>query len=491
MTSHVLDFLMLKHNMRFWQKLTRFWLVWVVPAMIVFYSLLWSLPDPQTYQKALAATNFYYEIARIAQKNLVSTENIDNFSLQTLAIVTVFGNFSQSQLQDLVEGNILAWTDWLSGRSSNLAVYIPVDQLELVLANNLDRTIQTIARENKLPECSEVELQNLKQGNLASNFKFCLPSEVNNIQTSFLDFLDLEIGKIASNLLAEDSFSLSRSRYFLADLDNLSTPLLISLTQQLNQVRDWLLLAKAKIWWVIGLTLLILLLHLLLTIFTNQDLWLEITWLFGSVASRLLALILGFILILGASVFWIFQMFRVGLHQSVVADLIILLLKTSLYLGFYLNERAVGVMGVAGLGFFLARLMYRRNQDQVWRKNQQLLEYEPNYQQASTFDSQFKRALTELTDNSTEDIETTFPVLDYPAVNHLENQTQTFSKTPTNQASESDSGKSQLPAVKLKVKSKIIVVDANVPPAITSASKNSVDSNLDIKTNHNSKKIQL
>jgi len=478
--------------MRFLQKLTRLWLVWLVPVITVFYSLLWSLPDPQTYQRALATANFYDEITRIAQKAQVSNENTNNFSLQTLAIFTVVSNFSQSQWQDLIEGNIFAWTDWFSGRSSNLAIYLPIDQLELVLANNLDRTIQSLVRENQLPECSEAELQSLKQGNLTSNFRVCLPPEVNSVQVSFLDFLNLEIGKIASNLLVENSFSLSRSRYFLADLDNLSTPLLIALTQQLNQVRDWLLLAKPKIWWVIGLTLLILFLHLWLTVVTSQDLWLELTWLFGSIASRLLALILGLILILSSSVFWIFQILRAWLDESVVFDLITLLLKTSLYLGFYLNGWAVGVMCVAGLGFFLARLTYRRNQDQVWRKNQQLLEYEPNYQQANTFDSQFKRALTELADNSTENIETTFPVLDYPAVNHLENQAQTFSKIPINQVSGSDFGKSQLPAVKLKVKSKIIVVDANVAQVTTSVSKNNVASNSDtIKTNHNSKKVQL
>jgi len=478
--------------MRFWHKLTRFWLVWVVPAMVVFYSLLWSLPDPQTYQKAFAATNFYYEIARIAQKNPVSAENTGNFSLQTLAIVTVFGNFSQSQWQDLVEGNILAWTDWLSGRSSNLAVYIPVDQLELVLANNLDRTIQTIVRENKIPECSTIDLQNLKQANLAG-LKFCLPPEVNTNQASFLDFLALDVGRIAPNLLAEDSFSLSRSRYFLTDLDNLSTPLLTSLTQQLNQVRDWLLVIKSKVWWFIGLTLIILLLHLLLTMATSRDLWLELAWLLGLIGSKLLALIVGLMLILGVGVFWFFQIFRVWLDQSVLADLIALFLKTSLYLGFYLNWWAVWVMCIVGFGFFLVRFVYQRKREQLWRKNQQLLEYQPDYQQANTFDSQFRQTLTKFNPNLAEAAEVTPEAAGYTTVNS-ENQADTVSKTfvgNTNVSENSD--KPKLPAVKLKVKSKIQVIDVTtVPPVTTSTTKNLTDSNSDeLRTNRNSKKIHL
>jgi len=328
--------------MRFLQKLTRLWLVGLVPAITVVYSLLWSLPNPQTYQRALAATNFYDEITHIAQKKLVSIENSDNFNWRKLVVLTVLSNFSQSQWQDLVEGNILAWTDWLSGRSSNLAVYIPIDQLELVLAKNLDRTIQGLVEKNQLPECSLADLQNLKQGNLTNNFKLCLPSEVSSGQVSFLDFLNLEIGKIVSSLLAEDSFSLSRSRYFLTELENLSMSIGAWLTPQLNQVRDWLLLAKAQIWWFVGVTLLILLLHLWLTIVTNQNLWLELTWLFGAISSRLLGWIVGLILLLGASALLILKTIGVWFDQSVVIDLVTLLLKTVLFLGFYLNWWAVG-----------------------------------------------------------------------------------------------------------------------------------------------------
>ena len=88
--------------MRFLQKLTRLWLVGLVPAITVVYSLLWSLPNPQTYHRALADTNFYDEITRIAQKKLVFIENSDNFDWQKLVVLTVLTNFSQSQWQDLV-----------------------------------------------------------------------------------------------------------------------------------------------------------------------------------------------------------------------------------------------------------------------------------------------------------------------------------------------------------------------------------------------------
>jgi len=472
--------------MRFLQKLSRLWLVGLVPAITVVYSLLWSLPNPQTYQRALAATNFYDEITHIAQKKLVSIENSDNFDWQKLVVLTVLSNFSQSQWQDLVEGNILAWTDWLSGRSSNLAVYIPIDQLELVLAKNLDRTIQGLVEKNQLPECSLADLQNLKQGNLTNNFKLCLPSEVSSGQVSFLDFLNLEIGKIVSSLLAEDSFSLSRSRYFVTELKNLSMSIGASLTPQLNQVRDWLLLAKAQIWWFVGVTLLILLLHLWLTIVTNQNLWLELTWLFGAISSRLLGWIVGLILLLGASALLILKTIGVWFDQSVVIDLVTLLLKTVLFLGFYLNWWAVWMTVVTGIGFFLARFLYKQQQEQLLCKNQQLLEYQLNYQQADTFDSQFKQALSEINQNSTETYdEVMFKSFNDATLADSANQSGTVSHIFAESVSRLNLEKSQAPAVKLKTRSKIPVLDTNVVSV-----KSNVNSENTLKSS-NSKKIQL
>jgi hypothetical protein len=173
----------------------------------------------------------------------------------------------------------------------------------------------------------------------------------------------------------------------------------------------------------------------------------------------------------------------VWFDQSVVIDLVTLLLKTVLFLGFYLNWWAVWMTVVTGIGFFLARFLYKQQQEQLLCKNQQLLEYQLNYQQANIFDSQFKQALSEINQNSTETYdEVMFKSFNDATLADSANQNGTVSHISAENVSRSNLEKSQAPAVKLKTRSKIPVLDTNVV---------SVNNSENTLKSSNSKKIQL
>lgn len=381
--------------MRFLYRLFGSVLLSLLPLVVVLYSLVWSAGNPDVYRSAFVATDFYEKISTLAKNH----SNLNHFQAKDgipgLLLVLAFKDFSADQWKELVEGNIATFTEWLSGDDETLVLYIPTETLEKNLVANLDDHVRQIVQDSSsnLPECSPEETKNIKkQGGFAVDQALCLPKEVKSGQQSFTKFLEPDQNGILDRLLQNNYLSLRRNRYSLSDL-RLSGPIQTFLTGPLNRVRDLLLIAKQWTWNVVVIVLASLGLYVALTWLARRSVSYELAFLFKAIGLSLLIWCGIIILSLGGAYYLNAAVLSLISPVFALGEVTSLILSVVVRIAFNLLLPALwAALGCFVLWVLFGRL-YSRHRLRLQARNEQLINYQPDYTQASTFDGQFRQAV--------------------------------------------------------------------------------------------------
>jgi hypothetical protein len=381
--------------MRFLYSLVSSFVLWILPLVIVFYSLVWGVSNPDVYLQAFERNDFYEQISSLAKEN----SNLENFEASDgvvgLVIATIIRDFSPADWQDLVEGNVRVITEWLSGEEENLVLYIPTDKLEASLASSLNQSVREIVGDNpdNVPICSEAQVEEIqRQGGFAVDEEFCLPPQVAQGGQNFSDFLQAQNNQVLEKLFQNNYLSLQRNRYNPETI-NLPNELQSFINGPLNYLRDLLLTARALTPLALIVSLGLIALYVLLAKLSKKEVIAELAKFARSlgfsllITSAIVILILGGFYYLNATLLSLVSpIFSLGAVSNLV-------LWVVLHLAFNLVAPAVW-LGLASLVAWVGlRVLSGLKRKEFQAKNDRLMSHEPNYERAQTFDSQFRQAV--------------------------------------------------------------------------------------------------
>ncbi len=381
--------------MRIIYNLVSSFVLWVLPLIVVFYSFVWSISDPNAYFRAFETTNFYSEMSRLSREN-AQIETLDTRTkIGDLFILSILQNFDEDQWRDLVEGNVYALTEWFSGESPYLVLYIPTNQVENVVKEKIDQNIQKFIdqNENGFLVCSEQEAKQIKQqGGFDPSQTICIPAEVKSGEQSFLDFFGNESGRVLDQLLQNNFLSLQRDRY---SINELIMPQGIKnfLNGPLNFVRDFLLAAKKATLIVLLVCLAMFGAYIVLAFLAGKEIYLELATFFRSLSTGIIISAVALMLFFGGSFYLNATLLSLISPVFALSQITNLILLTIVHLVFNMVFWAIFCSISSVVLYFVMKFLHKQMKREIYTKNQQILEYQPDYYKAKTFDSEFKRQM--------------------------------------------------------------------------------------------------
>lgn len=380
--------------MRLLYYLVSSFVLWILPLIIVFYSLAWNVSNPEVYLGAFRNQDFYNQMSELSRENADWSDFQAEEGVTGFLLATIMKDFTPEQWQDLVEGNVVAFTEWLSGES-DLVLYIPTDDLEKNLSENLNQNVQDLVNENSvnIPECSVEQTEEiLRQGGFDPEDEFCLPAEVKSGQESLSDFLGTSSNQVLENLLQNNYLSLQRNRY---SLENINTPEQVQsfLNGPLNFVRDGLLVARSWTPVVLVASLAMLVAYVVLAWLSKKEVWRELGKFFRSVGISLLITSAVLILFLGGTYFLNATLLSLISPIFSLGEISSLMLWTVLNIAFNLVAPAIWLAVLALVLWLIFSFLASRQRKNFQAKNSQILNHQPDYTRAQTFDSQFRQAV--------------------------------------------------------------------------------------------------
>ncbi|GEM_PF-1280510 len=428
--------------MRIIYNLVSSFVLWVLPLIIIFYSFAWSISNPSAYFRAFETTNFYAEMSKLSKENArVETLDTQKIKIVDLLILSILQNFDENQWKNLVEGNVYALTEWFSGESSYLVLYIPTSQIENIVKEKMNNNIQELINqnENSLLVCSEQEVQQIKQqGGFNPSQTICIPAEVKSGEQSFLSFFGAEWNEVLDQLLQNNFLSLQRDRYSTSELV-MPQKIKNFFNGPLNFFRDFLLAAKDTTLAVLIVCLAMFGTYIILAFLIRKDIYLELATFFRSLSTGIIIASLSLMLFLGGGFY--LNAALLGLISPVFAlnQVINLILLTVVYLVFNMVFWAISCSIVSVFLYFVMKFLYKQTRRGMYAKNQQILEYQPDYYKAKTFDSEFKRQMQFSKPDWT--------ATPSPNTNYYQDQTHFQSQPPIQDFSQSQFQQSNLQAM--------------------------------------------
>jgi hypothetical protein len=379
-------------------KLAHNLFLWVVPILIVFYSISFVLPNGEMQKKTLRDADYYNKLSSQLQAD---TQNPDNLnvqqSVQGLITSSVVGGLVTPQwLQNLTERNIDLTSRWFGGQEQDWALFLPTEEINKTVSEKLDEKTTNFVnlRRSEVRVCSEAETEQIKKSGFDLAAESCLPKEVVDGQSSLTDFLAIKGESFKDNFLSvlvKDNQLNTLSDQF--KVDRLGTAQ-SQLQGRLNYVRDWSIWARQVFWIAILVILVLLAADLILAKAANRTIYNETQRLSLYTGFSTLGLSLTVLMILGGSVYltsFVNQLLLPGLLKSEAMNLI---LQLTVRLAFNLISYAVWVGG----GLVLVSLVMRLAKSLGWLgntalKNQKLQKSSVLNTNNTTLDGQFRASL--------------------------------------------------------------------------------------------------
>ncbi len=301
---------------------------------------------------------------------------------------------SPSDWEAFVEGNVAVFTDWLSGRSDNLVLFIPTESLNDNLQNSLNKNIQQVTESADIPECSEEQVDEIiREGGFDTDQQLCLPTLVKTGEQSLSEFLGVQDSDILNNLVQNNYLNLQRDRYAFDSID-VPGQVVDFINGPLNSIRNFLLSVRQStpVAFLVGLVVLVF--YFLLAWLAKKDMLRVLAKFCRSIGLSLIVLSSIAILFLGGTYFLNVTLFTVISPVFSLGEISSLILWTVLNVAFNMVAPTIW----AGLGLIVAwlilSLIASGRKKSFNQKNHQILSHEPDYQKAQTFDSQFRQAVS-------------------------------------------------------------------------------------------------
>jgi len=167
--------------------------IWIVPILLVIFSLSTNLTNASLHKNTLKNGNFYNQLSNELQSSELETKDIKK-GFSTILISSVIKDLaSPGWLQNLFEKNIDGTTKWLSGETSDLGIYAPSKEIETTIAKSLDDKVSQVKTDfgGDIPTCNIDQSLSIKRQGFSLNDQFCLPEEVKSGNQKLTEFMSL------------------------------------------------------------------------------------------------------------------------------------------------------------------------------------------------------------------------------------------------------------------------------------------------------------
>lgn len=375
--------------------------VWITPIALIIISIFINLPNADLHKQTLRSSNFYASLSSEIQDQEINTQDI-NRGFSSLLFKAVLQELATpGWLQSFFEQNIDLFAEWLTNPdpNSDLVLYIPSQEIELAVNNQLNQVVATANEKFKeqIPACNKNQEERIKREGFSFETNFCLPEKVKNKEQTLLQFLeigqeDLNKTRVLDKVINNNILTNFNENFKAKDVLSLN-PLQRSFLDFLNQIRNLFLWLKTLFLPLLILILILFIADLLLAKFMdNKKINYEIRRYFYTIAIGTLSSSILIILIFGGFVYlngWIQSIFIPGLDSSTITNLLAL---ESLKFTFNLVSFAIWI----SLGMIVFNLVYKLLEttgilSDVHKKNQKLQMATSSITKNPTLDGEFQR----------------------------------------------------------------------------------------------------
>jgi hypothetical protein len=175
---------------------------WVVPVLIVIFSIVFVAIDAPSFKSSFQSNNFYSQFVE-KLNNTDDSENIENQGVAGLVATTLGEDLiTEVWTQEVVEKNIDLTTSWLKGEDEFWVFYLPTKEIEDSLKSRVDSQVnEALASGKEIRTCSVSESQTIQREGFEVGSDFCLPQSVKNGEETLSGFLESGSGGQNDGLL--------------------------------------------------------------------------------------------------------------------------------------------------------------------------------------------------------------------------------------------------------------------------------------------------
>ena len=286
------------------------------PLVLIFYSISVGVPNTEAHKQSFIRNDFYNKISVELQQldvEQMQEENPNFLQEQGVKIydTLVWNTIGQTLatpewLQDVTETNLDRFGLWINGESDEFAIYLPEEEINKTLEENLAKEQAKLDTENTdIRTCTEEEERLISEGKVRELESGCLPQSVKDGTANVTGFLTDQFNKLRNTQQFQDLENVIREEggkageEVLNKLDETKTEYIPSdylqpLTSQVGEAtNDWqklpirlrngFLWLKDMIWLIVLLYALVLIAMAIVSPLFGKNLIEE----FGSIAKNL------------------------------------------------------------------------------------------------------------------------------------------------------------------------------------------------------------
>jgi len=374
---------------------------WIVPVILVVFSLSINLTNANLHKNTLKSSDFYNKLSNQLQTSELKTEDIKK-GFSSLIISSVIKDLaSPGWLQNLFERNIDGTSKWLSGETDDLGVYVPSKEIETTVSKSLDNKVSEVKSKfgSDIPTCNSEQAQTIKRQGFELDKQFCLPQEVKSGNQSLTQFIGLS-DKDTQNSEFLDKLITGNNLNPFSDTINAkqlptTNPVRSVFFDGLNRVRSGFIFIVDIQYYLLASVIILFVLSLLLAKFADRNVLKDAKRFLWRSATGTIVLVALIILSFGGSIYltsFAQNLLLPGLASDQLVNLITLEVVKFVFNVFSLAVFiAIGFFGLFG-GIILLEKMGILNK--FAKTNQKIQDSaKPEIKTNPTFDGQFKNIL--------------------------------------------------------------------------------------------------
>ncbi len=147
--------------------------------------------NTDTYKKSLEGTSFYSKA-----DELVSGSSLDDVDYDKVLTFLIFDRVTESLVtknwvEKQTDKNLKLYESWVSGESDELSFFIPYDELNSTVSQNINQDLLTFVEKNRssVRVCNSARETAVQKTGYLKEDKFCVPISVRDGQKTFSNFV--------------------------------------------------------------------------------------------------------------------------------------------------------------------------------------------------------------------------------------------------------------------------------------------------------------
>lgn len=282
---------------------------WIVPVILVIFSLSINLTNASLHKNTLKNSDFYNKLSNQLQTSELKTEDIQK-GFSSIIISSVIKDLaSPGWLQNLFEKNIDGTSKWLSGETDDLGVYVPSKEIETSVSKSLDSKVNEVKEKfgGDITTCNTEQSQSIKRQGFSLSNQFCLPQEVKSGNQSLTEFIglsdkDTQNSEFLDKLITGNNLNPFSDTINAKELPS-TNPIKSTFFDGLNRVRGGFIFLTGIRFYLIGLVAVLFALSLILARFADRNVLKDAKRFLWRSATGTIVLVALIILTLGGSIY--------------------------------------------------------------------------------------------------------------------------------------------------------------------------------------------